>query len=247
MRGASVELVRRCRAAALGWVRGRRLSPVDRRSVELWATGSWLSTTWLGFPVAQLPQDLVVLQEIVVETRPEVIVETGLLRGGSAMFYASILELCGIDGEVISVESDPDPSVVERLASHPVGRRVRVVRGDSSASSSVAQVAALLAGRRCGLVSLDSDHSCEHVAAELEAYSPMVTVGGHVCVLDGIEAAIARSGVRPGLGESPRWLHDNPLSAVRDFLSRHPEFSVSERNRQLGATFAPSGFLQRVR
>jgi len=233
--------------AVAGQVRRRRMTPLERRSVELWATGSWLSTTWLGFPIAQLPQDLLALQEIIAETRPEVIVETGLFQGGSAVFYASMLALCGIAGEVVSVDVAPDPALVESLAGHPLGRRVRVVRGASAAPETVARVTDLVAGRRSGLVSLDSDHRRAHVAAELEAYAPLVPVGGHLCVFDGIAPAIAASGVRPGLGESEAWLDDNPAVAVRDFLSRHSEFTTSVRNSRLGATFAPGGFLHRTR
>ena len=223
------------------------MTPLERRSVELWATGSWLSTTWLGFPIAQLPQDLVALQELIVEVRPEVIIETGLFQGGSAVFYASMLELCGIDGEVVSVDVDPDPALVERLAAHPLGRRVRVVRGGATGTGTVARVVELVAGRRCGLVSLDSDHRRDHVAAELTAYAPLVPVGGFICVFDGIAPAIVASGLRPGYGESAAWEDDNPLLAVRDFLAAHPDFTASPRNARLGATFAPEGFLERTR
>jgi cephalosporin hydroxylase len=111
----------------------------------------------------------------------------------------------------------------------------------------VARVTELVAGRRSSLVSLDSDHRREHVARELEAYSPLTPVGGYLCVFDGIAPAIARSGMRPGYGESAEWLEDNPLLAVADFLARNPGFTTSDRNARLGATFAPGGLLLRSR
>jgi cephalosporin hydroxylase len=192
----------------------------------------WLYPTWLGFPVLQWPPDLFWMQMMLAEVRPDCLVETGLMRGGSAIFYASVFELLGA-GEVISVELRVDRDVRAAVAAHPLGRRVTVIEGSSVDASVVARVAARVAGRRAVVV-LDSDHSTEHVRAELETYAPLVGGDGKIVVFDTSLSLCARHAA------------SNPHRAVRAFLTNHADWRISP---WAGASFvscAEDGILERL-
>lgn len=220
------------------------IETVKRRSVEMWEEASWTTTTWLGRPIAQLPQDLVLLQEIICDQRPAVIVETGLALGGSAVFMSSVLNANG-HGRVISVESLVKDTVRAALNEHPLADTITIIEGDSTAPSTVEKVRTLLGAETNVMVVLDSDHSRDHVRSELESYCALVPPGGWLVVFDGQLEWVAELGVH-ARGADKRWLEDSPLAATRDFLRAHPEFCPSDRNLRLGATFAPQGFLRRT-
>jgi cephalosporin hydroxylase len=209
----------------------------------MWEEGAWMTTTWLGRPVAQLPHDLVAMQELVWEQRPRVIVETGLAKGGSAVFLADLLTTSG-GGAVISIDRVVADEVRSAIRAHPLGDKITIVEGDSVAPATVDTVRNLVGTETNVMVVLDSDHTRDHVRRELDAYSPLVPSGGWIVVFDGVLEWVAELGVR-GRGGDKRWLTDSPLAAVRDFLQANPEFSTSDRNHHLGATFAPGGLLRR--
>lgn len=222
-----------------------QLAVWERRSVDLWSEGAWRMGTWMGVPVQQLPQDLFALQQVIWEQRPSYVVETGLYDGGSAVFYASMLELIGGKG-VVSVELNVRQEARRTIGVHPLGHLITVIEGDSSDPATVARVREVIGDERNVLVGLDSGHSREHVRKELDVYSELVPEGGWLIVFDGIMRQIGLADVSPGFGEEASWVDDNPLQAIEEFLPDHPDFSVSSRNSDLGATFAPQGFLQRA-
>jgi cephalosporin hydroxylase len=193
----------------------------------------WLYPTWLGFPVLQWPPDLIWMQMLLAEVRPAVVVETGLMRGGSALFYASVLQLLGGGGEVISVELRVDPAVRDALAAHPVGRRVTILEGDSADPRVAAQVAARV-GRRRAVIALDSDHSTGHVTAELEAYAPLVDAAGKIVVFD------------TSMSLCPRHASSNPHRAVQAFLAAHPDWRISPWAGSPLVSCAEDGVLERL-
>jgi cephalosporin hydroxylase len=222
------------------WV-DRRSGQRDRRrflrlfhAEHLWpdaflSGGGHARPRWLGVPVWKLPLDSWVLQEIIAETRPEVIVETGTQYGGSTLFLAGMLDLVG-GGEVISV--DVDHSAVDpRVREHP---RVTLVEGSSISGPVVSRVAELVGGRRA-MVDLDSEHNHEHVLDELDAYAPLVAPGCYLVVED---TSLGRQ--FPPLGG---WR--GPGDAVEHWLPSHPEFRPDHARERLG-TFSPGGFLPRV-
>ncbi len=202
--------------------------------------------TWLGRPVIQLPADLVRLQEAVVEVEPDVIVETGIAHGGSVVFHASLCAARG-RGRVIGVDIEIRPHNRAALEAHPLREWYTLIEGDAIAPAVVQDVASRIRPDDTVMVLLDSAHSRAHVAAELEAYAPMVTPGSYLVVADGIMAELA--GV-PGAGA--HWEHDHPVAAVRAFLSRHPEFEAvapprpfDEGHVQTYPTYFPDGWLRR--
>ena len=166
--------------------------------------------SWLGVPTWKLPSDMWVYQELLVETRPELIVETGTQYGGSALFYASVFDLLGA-GEVVTIDIDTS-QVHEAVRAHP---RMTVVEG-SSTDPAVIAVASVRNGKRTMLI-LDSDHQQAHVAEELRTWSDLVSPGCYLVVED---TALGTQYL-PGWGGS--------LAALEEWLPGHPEFQARSR------------------
>jgi cephalosporin hydroxylase len=193
--------------------------------------GAYKQTTWLGVPTLQYPGDLVVLQQIVWETRPELIVETGTFGGGTALFFASMLDLLGA-GEVVTI--DIDHSNFDARAEHP---RIRVVTGDSTSSDVLERIRRLVEGRRT-MVHLDADHREPFVSAELAAYSELVTPGCYIVVADSnINGHPVEQSYPSGVG--------GPFEAIQQFLAGTDEFEVDRSREYHLVTFNPGGYLRR--
>src|SRR5262249_29558467 len=138
----------------------------------------------LGLPIIQMPPDVIALQEIIWKTRPDLIVETGIARGGSMILHASLLELLGGDGRVVGVDIDIRKPNRRAIEAHPLARRITLVEGSSIAPERARKVYALARRRKRVMVILDSMHTHDHVARELELYSPLVKKGGYLVVFD---------------------------------------------------------------
>lgn len=197
---------------------------------------------WMGRPIIQFPQDMMAMQEIVWETRPDLIIETGVAHGGSVLYYASLLELMG-HGEVIGIDIDIRAHNRKAIEEHPMSRRLRLIEGSSIAAEVIAQVQALAKGKRA-LVVLDSNHTHEHVLAELRAYAPLVCEGGYCVVMDTVledMPATLLSQDRPwSVGNSPK-------TAVHEYLNETADFVVDkDLEAKLLITVAPDGYLRRV-
>lgn len=185
-----------------------------------WALAYYYTFTWCGQPILQLPEDLVRFQEVVSSLRPDVIIETGIHLGGSLLFHATLCEALG-KGRVIGIDRSLDSDTRSALTSHRLSPRIAIVEGDSTAPATVAQVRSHVRPGESVLVILDSDHSCAHVARELEAYAPLVTPGSCIIATDGVMRDLADV---PGGAAS--WIDDNPATAARQFLAHHPEFAM---------------------
>lgn len=199
--------------------------------------------TWLGRPIIQFPQDMVALQEIVWRTRPDLIVETGVAHGGSLIYSASLLELLGANGRVVGVDIDIRPHNRAEIESHPLARHIDLVQGSSVDPATATEVRRLAAGRKRVLVILDSNHTHDHVAAELQLYSPLVRAGGYLIVYDTlIEDMPAGS-----FPDRPWDKGNNPKTAVHDFLKSNSRFRIDKDiEAKLLITVAPDGYLKCV-
>lgn len=187
-----------------------------------------MDTRWLGCRVLKCPLDLWVYQEIIHETRPEVIIETGTCDGGSALFLAHVCDALGF-GRIVTVDIDARPR-------RPQHDRVEYWSGSSTDPAIVQRAAALAEGKRV-LVILDSDHSRRHVLAELGCYSPMVQLGGYLIVEDtNLNGHPANPEHGPG-----------PMEALDEFLRGTTAFEIDPNCERLFMTFNPRGFLKRVR
>jgi cephalosporin hydroxylase len=210
---------------------GRRLdlySDAAFRAVsDVWLKLGWnqkytYTFSWLGVPIIQLPEDMMRYQEVVTRLNPDIIIETGVAHGGSAVFSASLCRLLG-KGRVIAIDIDIRPHNRRRLEQHPLKDIISLIEGSSIAPEIVAQVATAIRPGETVLVVLDSNHSYEHVLAELEAYGPLVTPGSYI---------VATDGIMRDLTDVPRgktaWATDNPAAAARDFCADHPHFILEE-------------------
>ena len=235
---------------------GRRDVPLySREAFELisrewvrvgWSLRYYHTFSWFGRPLLQLPEDLIRLQEVIYEIRPDVILETGVFDGGSLLFHASLCEAMG-KGRVIGIDVEIRAGVREALRDHPLAHRIELIEGDSVAHPIIAKVRGMINPGETALVILDSNHARAHVAAELEAYAPMVTEGSYIVAADGIMRDLAD--VPSG---QPEWAHDHPAAAAREFLSRHPEFEMRQPQWKVNTsplsqnvTYWPDGWLWR--
>jgi cephalosporin hydroxylase len=198
---------------------------------------------WLGLPFIQFPQDMVALQEIIWSTRPDLIVETGVARGGGLIFYASMLQLLGGAGKVIGIDIALRQSNRSAILAHPLSHRVRLIDGSSVDGEVAAEVYAAAENCRQVLVVLDSHHTHEHVLRELELYSPLVRAGGYLVVLD-----TTIEDQPEGYFKGRPWnKSNNPKTAVRSFLQKNHRFMVDrEMENKLLVTVAREGWLRCV-
>lgn len=197
--------------------------------------------TWLGLPMIQMPPDIVAMQEVIWATKPQLIIETGVARGGSVIMSSSMLQLIG-EGQVVAIDIDIRPHNRQAIEEHPLSHRVQLIQGSSVDAAVVDEVRALAEGVERVMVVLDSNHTHEHVLAELEAYAPMVTPGQYLVVADTVVERIPAQEHRP----RPWGPGDNPETAMVEYLATHPGFEPDEHlNAKLLMTSSPGGYLRR--
>jgi len=167
-------------------------------TVESTRAGYSYNFNWMGRPIIQYPQDMMALQEIIWEMRPDAVMETGIAHGGSLIFSASMLQLLGGEGFVLGVDIDIRAHNRAAIEAHPMAPRIRMIQGSSVDEGTAEQVRQALAGCKNPLVVLDSNHTHEHVLRELDLYSPLVRKGGWLVVFDTVvEVMPASSSTRP--------------------------------------------------
>lgn len=188
---------------------------------------TWQNTFWLGVRTAKCPFDLWIYQEILCETRPDLIVECGTAWGGSALFMASVLDQLGL-GAVATIDVDAAPE-------RPPHPRISYISGSSTSPEVVAEVRHLAASSERLMVVLDSDHTRDHVAEELRLYAPLVTSGCYLVVED---TNVNGNPVLPKFGPGPQ-------EAVAEFLAQTDDFGVDHEREKLMLTFNPNGYLRR--
>jgi cephalosporin hydroxylase len=236
---------------------GQRQLPLDSPEAfallsRQWVTVGWTqkysySFTWLGRPIIQLPEDMVRIQEVIFQSRPDVIVETGVAHGGSLVFYASLCKSMG-HGRVIGIDLEIRPHNRRALEAHFLKEYITLIEGSSTAPETVSAVrAAIRPGERV-LVLLDSNHTKAHVLAELKAYAPLVSVDSYIVAADGVMADVAGRH-----GAKPEWTWDNPSEAAREFAAHESNFVIEEPTPLFNeatvmnrVTYWPSAYLRRV-
>jgi cephalosporin hydroxylase len=201
--------------------------------------------SWMGVPIIQLPADILATQEVIFATKPDFIVETGVARGGSVIFMASMLELIG-KGKVIGVDIDIRQHNRETIERHPMAKRISLIEGPSANSTTLARVRAEIPKNSSVMVVLDSDHSRDHVLAELRAYGPLVTQGQYLVVADTLMGHIDEQ--RAPKNRSKMWFQGNePLTALNIFLGETDRFAVDPAiNGKLIFSSSPGGYLRCV-
>ena len=204
---------------------------------------------WLGRPIIQIPQDTVTFQEMIWEVKPDCIIETGIAHGGSLIFSASmmaVLETCQIIKNPLVIGIDIDIRPENRLAieTHPLFKYIKMIESSSISSSTIELVANIVKSYSRVMVFLDSNHTHEHVLAELNAYSPLVSTGSFCIILDtGIEDIDPKA-----IAAGRTWCKGNsPKSALNEFLLGNKDFVLDDFYHQKAiVTSCPNGIIKRV-
>ena len=218
-----------------------------------WLRAGWdakyvYSFTWMGRPIIQLPEDMIRLQEVLFAVQPDVIVEMGIAHGGSTVFFASLCKLFG-KGRVVAADIEIRPHNRAAIEAHALKPLITMIEGDSTAPQTIESVHDAVGAADTVMVFLDSNHTRDHVLAELEAYAPLVTKGAYCIVCDGIMKDIVGAP-----RTKPEWAYDNPVSAVAAFLEKcsdfelvPPPFSFNEGSVSEPVTYWPNSHLKRIK
>jgi cephalosporin hydroxylase len=223
-----------------------------------WITRAWLRSgwdakyvygfSWLGRPIIQLPEDMFRIQEVIYRVKPDYLIETGVAHGGSLIFYASLFHAMG-KGCVIGVDVEIRPHNRSAIESHKLFHLIELIEGSSVDPKTIEDVRSRVSSGGKGLVLLDSNHSMEHVLAELRAYSEFVAVDSYIVACDGIMKEVAGAP-----RTSADWTWNNPQSAVKkfleerdDFVLEEPKFPFNEGQIQERVTYWPNAYLRRIK
>lgn len=214
--------------------------------------------SWQGRPIIQYPQDIVAIQELVWSIRPDLIIESGIAHGGSLILSASmlaLLDLCDAIAtgdkfeprssrrKVLGIDIDIRDHNREAIEAHPMASRIQMIQGSSVAPDIVDRVRAIASNYERIMVCLDSNHTHDHVLAELQAYAPLTTRGSYCVVFDTVVNDLPDE----LFTDRPWGSSNNPKTAVREYLETHPEFEIDKAIQdKLLLTVAPDGYLRRV-
>lgn len=220
---------------------------------KVWLRAGWdakyvYSFTWMGRPMIQLPEDMLRLQEVIYRVKPDVIIETGVAHGGSLIFYASLCKAME-RGRVIGVDIEIRTHNRQAIESHELNPLITLIEGSSVDSLIVEEVASHVWSTETVIIFLDSNHTKEHVLAELRAYAPLVSVGSYIVAMDGIMEQLVGA---PRTQDD--WTWNNPRRAAMefveenpDFIIEEPEFLFNEGSVRERVTYWPGGFIKRIR
>lgn len=199
--------------------------------------------SWMGRPIIQTPQDMVAMQEIIWQVKPDLIIETGIAHGGSLIYYASLLEMMGGDGYVLGIDVDIREHNRVEIEKHPMFKRIKMIQGSSVDASTAEAVRQHAKGKRSVLVVLDSNHTHEHVLKELKLYAPLVTKNNYLVVFD----TLLEDMPDDLLKDRPWGKGNNPKTAVWEWLKTNPAFEIDKSiEHKLLITVAPDGYLKRI-
>lgn len=215
--------------------------------------------TWQDRPIIQYPQDMVAMQEIIWQVKPDLIIETGIAHGGSLIFSASMLAMLDMTDaiengaatmrsseskrKVLGIDIDIREHNREAIEAHPMASRIEMIQGSSIATDIIEQVKQISKEYSRILVCLDSNHTHEHVLAELEAYAPLTSVGSYCVVFD----TVVEDMPKEMFSDRPWGVGNNPKTAVWKYLETHHEFEIDKSiQNKLLITVAPDGYLKRI-
>jgi len=217
-----------------------------------WLKSGWnekyvYTFSWMGRPIIQLPEDMIRIQEVIYQIKPDVIVETGVAHGGSLIYYASLCKTME-KGRIIGIDIEIRPHNRVAIEKHELASYITLIEGDSTGDKIVDQVKALVKSNETVLVILDSNHTKQHVLKELNAYSPLVTKGSYIVATDG-----SMKDLHDVPRGDPEWIWDNPTEAALEFASENPEFVIeqpewafNESGLSENITHWPGAYLKRL-
>ncbi len=233
--------------------------PLNSPTGFYWASKAWLrcgwdtkhvyTFTWLGRPIIQLPEDLLRLQEVIYQLKPDVIIETGVAHGGGLVFYASLCKNLN-KGKVIGIDIEIRPHNRLAIEQHELYEYITLYEGSSTSPEIIKQVKENVETDSTALVVLDSNHSKMHVLNELKAYSELVSIGSYIIATDGIMKDLATAP-----RSKPDWTWNNPHDAAQEFAAENKNFKIEQPhwlfNESNGLadniTYWPDAWLKRIR
>ena len=221
--------VRELKKAGLEWM---RVAAENRLMYE---------TDWLGVPVIQTPEDLILIQELIFKVRPDSIVGTGIAHGGGLVYYASLMELLG-KGKVIGVDieiKEHNRKVIER---HPLSKRIKMIEGNSVSEETIGELEKRIPKNSKVIVCLDSNHTKAHVLRELELYQDFIIPGCYIVVFDTNTSELAKSGIA-----EKKYIDNGPKEAIEEFLKKNSNFKIDEQSNKLYISFSQNGYLKRIK
>lgn len=209
--------------------------------------------TWLGRPIIQYPQDIVGLQEIVFAVKPDLIIETGVAHGGSLILSASLLAMLDLEDQnneeklvkrrVIGIDIDIREHNRIAIENHFLSRYIQLIEGSSVNPEIISKVSTEASQYKTVLVCLDSNHTHDHVLAELGAYSPFVTLNSYCIVFDTVIEQLPAN----TFNDRPWCIGNNPMSAIREFITQNSDFEIdTTMDYKLLISAVPNGYLKRV-
>ncbi len=215
--------------------------------------------SWMDRPIIQYPQDIVAMQELIFEVKPDLIIETGIAHGGSLVFSASLLALLDMTDaietgttinpaqstrKVLGIDIDIRAHNRAAIEAHPMASRIQMIQGSSIAPDIIEQVKQIAKNYSRILICLDSNHTHDHALAELEAYASLTSVGSYCVVFDSVIEDMPDE-LFP---DRPWGQGNNPKTAVWEYLKTHTEFEIDQSiHNKLLITVAPDGYLKRVK
>lgn len=196
---------------------------------------------WLGVPVIQTPEDLILMQEVIFKIQPDILLEVGIAHGGGMIFEASLFELFG-KGKVIGVDVEIRDHNRRVIESHPLSKRIELIEGSSIADSMIAKLAQRISPNATVLVFLDSNHTKDHVLHELALYQRFVNVGSYMVVFDTLSSDLAKMGAAKEM-----YIDNGPAEAVHDFLKTTSDFEIDQTYNKFYSSHNRDGYLRRIK
>ncbi len=221
--------IRELEEAAIKWA---KVSAENRLSYEI---------DWLGVPIIQTPEDMILMQELIFKIQPDFIIETGVAHGGSLIYYASLLELLG-KGKVIGVDIEIRGHNRRVIEVHPMCKRIELLEGSSVSDETIEKITKIVPKNSKVIVCLDSNHTKEHVLKELQLYNNFVNPGSYIVVFDTITSKMARLGAC-----EKSYINNGPKEAVEYFLKVNDNFEIDKHYNKLYISYSPNGYLKRIK
>ena len=221
--------IRELEEAAIKWA---KVSAENRLSYEI---------DWLGIPIIQTPEDMILMQELIFKVQPDVIIETGVAHGGSLIYYASLLEILG-KGKVIGIDIEIREHNRKVIEKHPMFKRIDLVEGSSISEETIEKIRKMVPNNSKVIVCLDSNHTKNHVLKELQLYHGFVNLGSYIVVFDTITSKLSK------VSNSEKiYLGNSPKEAIEEFLKEHNNFELDKSYNKLYVSSSQDGYLRRIK
>lgn len=197
---------------------------------------------WLGVPIIQTPEDLILMQELIFKIQPDLVIETGIAHGGGLIFHASLLELLN-KGKIIGIDIEIREHNKKVIEAHPLFKRIEMLEGDSASEEIIQEIKKRIPENSKVIVLLDSNHTKKHVLRELQLYQEFIIPGCYIVVSDTIASKLAELGAV----NEVKYANNGPKEAIDEFLKINDSFEIDKQFNKLYISSSPSGYLKKIK